>query len=328
MHTSSTAAHDHVLANEILERRRLRRRLFIWRLAGVALAILVGVLLVNQFGKHTSAAGNIIGSATGGGAPYIARYKVEGMIFSDLDRDHLLEKIADNNNAKALVVHINSPGGTTAGSEALYESLRIVSAKKPVVAVMSELAASGGYIAAIGADYIIARGNTITASIGVIAQSPQFGELMEKVGVEMLEVRSGSLKAKPSPFSTDLDPESITATQNMVDDSFKWFLGLVKERRSLSTTAESFVRTGRVVTGRQALKLGLIDELGAEREAVNWLVTQKQIPKGLKLVDIDTQDEKVPFISLLMDEFFSKADKKIVQRVQSVTMMPLMSMQK
>ena len=128
----------------------------------------------------------------------MARIRVDGMIFDDQLRDETLRQLAKSERIKGVIVHINSPGGTVAGSEALYESLRKVAALKPVVAVMSEAAASGGYITAIAADHIVARGNTLTGSIGVIAEIPNIVGLMEMLGVDVTRVKSAPLKAEPS----------------------------------------------------------------------------------------------------------------------------------
>jgi protease IV len=181
-------------------------------------------------------------------------------------------------------VRINSPGGTTAGSEALYEEIRKVAARKPVVAVMDTVAASGGYITALAADRIVARGNTITGSIGVIFSYPEISGLLNTIGVRMEELKSGELKAEPSPYR----PASEKAKQvsmEMIMDGFAWFKGLVSERRKLSAERTAALSDGRVYSGRQALKEGLIDAIGGEDEAMAWLESQKKIPAGLKVED-------------------------------------------
>ena len=108
----------------------------------------------------------------------IARVNIEGLIRSDQDRVEALERLA-NSSAAAVIVHINSPGGTTAGSEQLYDSLMRLKAKKPLVVVVEGLAASGGYITAIAADHIVAQQSSLVGSIGVLFQYPNFTELLE-----------------------------------------------------------------------------------------------------------------------------------------------------
>ena len=214
----------------------------------------------------------------------IARFTVEGVITDDPDRDALLKSIASEDRVKALIVRVNSPGGTTTGGEALYESLRKVADKKPVVAVMGEVAASAGFIAAIAGDHVVARGNSITASIGVIFTAPNFHELLGKVGVSVVELKSGARKAEPSPYKP-VDLDKLEVERELVADSFNWFLDLVKERRAPSESVLTMIRDGRVLTGRMAAEAGLVDEIGGETQAVAWLEKEKSIGKDLPVVE-------------------------------------------
>ena len=258
------------MIEEYEERKRLRRSRFRWRVvAGLAVLAVIGMVLAQKKPK--------IGA-------HIARYSVEGIITDDRTRDKALMKIADDDSVEALILSIDSPGGSVVGSEILYESIRKVSEKKPVVAVMRNVAASGGYMAAIAADHIVARGNTITGSVGVIAQMPNAHQLMDRLGISMLEVKSGPLKAQPSPFQP-LDESVVDAKQAMVAESFDWFLNLVTERRTLSTSAIEQITAGGVFTGRQAEVIGLIDGLGGEDEAIAWLEKEKEIPVDRKVID-------------------------------------------
>jgi len=175
-----------------------------------------------------------------------------------------------------------------AGSEELYDSLMKLKAKKPIVVVVDGLAASGGYITAIAADHIVARGNTITGSIGVIFQWAEVSKLLETIGVQMQEIKSGDLKAEPSPFKP-LSEKAREVSNLMVQDSFAWFTGLVAERRKLPLDKVKVLSDGRVYTGRQAVAEKLIDELGGEEKAVDWIKKEKQLP-----ADIKVKDWKVP----------------------------------
>ncbi|TPE50218.1 signal peptide peptidase SppA [Amaricoccus solimangrovi] len=243
------------------ERRRKWRRGAFWR--GFLVAAILGAVIAFL----------ALGSAD---LPHarVARFDVTGMILDDPDRDELLRKIAEDDATKALILRINSPGGTTAGSEALYASVRAIAAKKPVVAVLSELAASGGYIAALSADHIVARGNTLTGSIGVIMEYPDFTELMSKMGIGYETVRSSELKAEPSPFRPT-SPAARAEEQAMIEESFRWFRGLVGARRGLEGARLDAVATGGVFTGRVALGNGLVDEIGGEPEALAWLESRE-----------------------------------------------------
>ena len=262
-------------ADILADRRRLRRRMRLWRLAaviGVVIALIgVGVGTANQTGLWI-------------GGNHIARYVVDGTITDDLKQQKLLDEIAASNSAKALIVYINSPGGTTAGAEALFATIRGVAKKKPVVAVLGTVAASAGYATALAADHIVARGNTITGSIGVIMQWAEVADLLEKAGVRVEAIKSSPLKAEPSPFSR-ASPEVRAATEAMVQDSYEWFVDLVAKRRSLEPSRARELSNGRVYTGRQAKKVDLIDDIGGEIEAVGWLQREKKISADLKVVD-------------------------------------------
>ena len=256
------------------EERRPKRRLFtFWRVVAVLALALAGWAVFTEAGPS---------------GPYVARHAVAGLITDDPRREALLDRIARDENARALILRIDSPGGTTAGAEALFDAVRRVAAEKPVVAVMGEAAASGGYVAAIAADRVLARGNTLTGSIGVIVQTPQVSGLLGLLGVEMREVKSSPLKAAPSPFS-DPPPEAVAWQRELVADSYAWFRGLVAERRGLDGAALDRVADGRVFTGRQALALGLVDALGAEREAREWLAEQG-VAKDLPAREMEMED--------------------------------------
>lgn len=244
------------------ERRRKWRRSAFWR--GFGVAALLGIVV----------AALSFGGDFGSGGAQIARVDVAGVITDDPLRDDLLEAVAEAENVRAVILRVNSPGGTTAGSEALFEAIRNVAAVKPVVAVMGEVAASGGYIAAIAADHVIGRGNTLTGSIGVIFEYPDFTGLMARLGVGLETVRSSELKAEPSPFR-ETSPAARAVEAALVADSYEWFRGLVSERRRLEGAALDAVANGAVFTGRLALERRLIDAIGGEREALAWLESRE-----------------------------------------------------
>ncbi len=266
--------------DSLIDRRRLRRKLTFWRVLAFA-AIIGAVLFVSL---------RFAGDIDLLPRDEIARLTIEGFISDDREQQALLEKIAGEDRVKALILSINSPGGTTTGSEALYEALRKVAEVKPVVAVMGTIATSGGYIAALGADHIVARGNTITGSIGVIFQWTQVRELLDTLGIEFEEVKSSILKAEPSPF-TETPPEARAIMEAMVADSYDWFVTLVAERRDLSPERARFLGDGRVYTGRQALDAGLVDGIGGEDIALKWLQETRDIPEDIEIVDWKVAEE-------------------------------------
>ena len=259
-------------AELIVDRRRMKRSLTLWRIAAVLLAIGAVVALVWTPGS--------IGSFEN----HIARIRIDGLITGDQPTLDLLKKMEETDKVQGVIIRIDSPGGTTAGSEAIYEAVRKIAKKKPVVAVMDTVAASGGYITALGADRIIARGNTITGSIGVIFSFPEISKLLDTLGVKMEELKSGDMKAEPSPYKP-VTEKARAVSMAMVKDGFDWFTGLVAERRKLPLPRVIELADGRVYTGRQAIAVQLIDELGGEETAVAWLETEKKLKPGMDIVD-------------------------------------------
>jgi protease-4 len=259
----------------IVDRRRMRRKLTFWRVAAVL--VTVAAVVVTGVVATRSGADGLSSSAS------IARIKIDGLIRSDNDRVAALERL-EKSSAAAVVVHINSPGGTTAGSEQLYDALMRLKAKKPMVVVVEGLAASGGYIAALASDHIIAQQSSLVGSIGVLFQFPNFSGLMKTVGVQVEEVKSSPLKAAPNGFEPT-SPEARAALESLVKDSYAWFRGLVQNRRAMDDAQLDKVADGRVFTGRQAVDLKLIDQLGDEKAAVAWLVSEKKVKSDLPIRD-------------------------------------------
>ena len=263
----------------IVDRRRIRRKLTFWRVTAVlvAIAAIVTVGMVAAPGARSK--------LTASGS--IARVNIDGLIRSDRERVEALERL-EKSSVAAVIVHINSPGGTTAGSEQLYDALTRLKAKKPLVVVVEGLAASGGYITAIAADHIVAQQSSLVGSIGVLFQFPNFTELLKTVGVKVEEVKSSPLKAAPNGFEPT-SPEARAAIDALVKDSYAWFRGLVKARRGMDEAMLEKVADGRVFTGRQAVELKLVDAIGDEKTAVEWLVANKNVKKDLPVRDYKLQ---------------------------------------
>jgi protease-4 len=262
-------------ADLIVDRRRMRRKLTFWRISAAVLgvAIVLGLtLLVTPTARRAFSTTNSI-----------ARIKLEGLITSNNERVQALDRLG-RSSARAVIVHVNSPGGTTAGSEQLYDALTRLRAKKPVVVVVDGLCASGAYIAALSADHIVAQSTSLVGSIGVLVQYPNFADLMKTVGVKVEEVKSSPLKASPNGFEPT-SPEARAALDDLVKDSYAWFKDLVKTRRGMDDPALEKVADGRVFTGRQAVGLKLIDALGDETAAVAWLATEKKISASTPVRD-------------------------------------------
>jgi protease-4 len=255
-------------ADHIVDRRRMRRKLTFWRVVAVFVAV---VAVVGGGVFWVSGRAGLIDQPGGS----IARVQIQGLIRANQQRVEALNRLAES-SARAVIVHINSPGGTVAGSEQLHDSLIRLKGKKPLVVVIDGLAASGGYIAAMAADHIVAQQSSLVGSIGVIFQYPNVTELLKTIGVKVEEVKSSPLKGAPSGYEPT-SPEARAAIEAIVMDSYDWFKSMVRDRRKLDQASLDKVADGRVFTGRQALALKLVDALGNEQAALDWLAKEKGI---------------------------------------------------
>lgn len=267
----------------------LKNRVHKWK----NIALILGIFSLLLTIKFTFG-GNISGSIVDGDC--IAEVKIEGVIFEDEARSKILKEVLKDDSIKAVIVNINSPGGGIVGSEILFEELRKISLAKPTVVIMQSVAASGGYMAAVAADYIIAHNGTLTGSIGVLMESPEVTELASKIGVKFNTYKSSPLKGSPSPFEKSNSKVDKVINES-INDSFLFFSGLVKERRGNKIKPEfsNIVFDGRVFTGRQALKAGLIDEIGGKDQALKYLASKKIDVKSLPVNEVKTIDEENSF---------------------------------
>jgi protease-4 len=260
--------------DRIVDRRRLKRQLSAWRIGAiVAATLLLAVLAVVDPARWR-------GDLFSLGGDHVARVHLGGLLTQDIPLERAIVDAGRDRSVKAILVHIDSPGGTIVGSEGIYAALRRAGQDKPVVALMGEVAASGGYMVALGADRIYAREGTITGSIGVILQTTNVTGLLEKIGVSAEAIKSAPLKAVPNPLEP-LTQEGRAATQILVDDMYAMFLDMVALRRRVDLDRARVLGDGRVYTGRQARAEGLIDAIGGEIEARSWLAEDAGIDRGL-----------------------------------------------
>ncbi len=275
-------------ADLIVDRRRLRRKLTFWRVLAIVVIVLglagAAALVSNRIGVF-------------GVRPYIARVTISGLIRGDQERVRQLDLLGRTSLARAVIVHVDSPGGTTAGSEQLFDSLSRLREKKPLVVVVDSLAASGGYITALAADHIVAQQTSLVGSIGVLFQYPNVADLLGKIGVKVEAVKSTPLKAAPDGFEPT-SPEATAALNSIIQDSYAWFKALVQSRRHLTDDQLAAVDDGRVFTGHQGLGLKLVDELGDERAALAWLAKEKHVDAKLPVRDYRLQSRfgDLPFL--------------------------------
>jgi protease IV len=261
-------------ADDLIDRRRLRRKVTFWRIAALVIAAVAIV------GTAVSINGTAFARRS---SDHIAKVRIEGTILEDEKLMERLDDIRKSSRVKGVILTIDSPGGTTAGGEAIFNAVRAVAAEKPVVAQVGTLAASAGYMIASASDHIVARQNSIVGSIGVLAQFPNFTGLMDKLGIRLEEVKSSPLKAEPSPFNPTTEEEKAMI-RSMILDSYNWFVDIVVDRRNLPRAQVLTLADGSVFTGRQSLERKLVDELGGEKEAIAWLRT-KGVAGDLEVIE-------------------------------------------
>jgi protease-4 len=273
----------------LLDRKRLKSHLAAWRT--VALVAIFGAVAfyAGHFDKH---GGGAIGT------DYVAQITVDGPMGDNSDRDDLFKDVQKDNRAKALIVRMDSPGGTAVAGEELYLQLRKVSAKKPVVVVMRTVCASACYMAALGADQILAREGTLTGSIGVLLQSLEISRLADKIGVTPITIRSGPYKDVPS-LTEPFREEQRKVVGEVVMDAYDHFVRLIVERRHMNEARARELADGRIYTGNQAARLQLIDGLGGNDEAKLWLAQNRKISPKLSIREIRPDEQPKPFFRVL-----------------------------
>ncbi|MFT8243303.1 signal peptide peptidase SppA [Roseomonas sp. BN140053] len=264
----------------LLDRRRLKRSRALWRGGAVLAALLAVAAWAGTVGPA--------GKATGFGRSPVVRLTVAGTITEDREVIEAVDAAARDSSVRALILAVNSPGGTVGGGEAIHAALsRFRDAGKPVVATMGGTAASAGYMIAMPAERIFARDSTLTGSIGVLLQSFNIEGLLATVGVRAETLTSGPLKAQPSPFAP-LSEEGRRVLQGVIADLHGRFVHMVAEGRRLPEERVRELADGRVYSGHQALGLGLVDAIGGEREARAWLREKHDIPESPTARELDT----------------------------------------
>ena len=271
-----------------IDRKQLKKRLVIWQISAISAMVGIVIFLIGNFSSIRN-------------SDHIAVLKISNIIVDDATRSKALINVAKDKSIKALIVHIDSPGGTVVGGEALYLHLREVAENKPVVAVISNLATSAGYMAAIATDRIFARQSSITGSIGVIIQTTDITVLLKKLGIKAESIKSAPLKAQPSPLEP-MNENTRLATRLVVKDIFNMFINMVVVRRKMDKKKVKELADGRIYTGRQAVKNGLIDAIGGEKEALNWLSTAKSINSQLPL-KLMRFNQKTGFFEKILKRF-------------------------
>jgi protease-4 len=289
-----------ISADALLDRMHLKSQLTRWRLLAIVLAM-VALALVFGHGKAPAQIGQ----------SYIARITFNSIIMDDKNVYNLIRDVANDKRIKAVIVWIDTPGGSAVGGEETYLRLKELAKKKPVVAVMRSVAASAGYMIALGTDQVFAREGTITGSIGVIIEAAEVTELAAKLGVKPIIIKSDALKSTLSPFEK-ASPESIATVQALIDDFHGRFINMVAEARKLPREQVVQLADGRVYSGKRAAGLKLVDAIGGEDEAIEWLHQNRKIPKGMKIID-ESAKPQLGFLEQLTESTFGSIFGKFFQ---------------
>ena len=282
--------------------RKLKRKIVFWRIFSMTTLFIFIVTIaifasdIDHFEKSSD---------------HIARISVSGVISDDYSITPTLLELQTNQNVKGVIVTIDSPGGSTFASESLYNELRILSEKKPIVAQIGAYGASGGYLVALAADHIIAQRNSITGSIGVALELIDAEDLLKKVGVTYDSVTSSPIKDQPNYFE-HASEESLLILEELVNDTHDWFIGIFAERRSLSLSEARRLGDGRIFNGNQALKFGLIDEIGEGREVLTWMDNKLGLDEDLPIVNWTTKQSGV---SLNISDIFTISISEFIQNI-------------
>ena len=234
-----------------------------------------------------------------------------------MDSQDVIEELVDFQNdhsVKAIVLRVDSPGGGVGPSQEIYEAVRDIRKIKPVVASMGSVAASGGYYIAAACEKIYANPGTMTGSIGVIMEFADLRELLGKIGVGTRVIKSGRLKDIGSP-TRDMTPEEKMLLQGVIDDAYDQFVEAVAAGRHLDKDKVKAVADGRIMTGRQAQALQLVDELGGLSAAVRGAADIAGMSGDPQVVY--PEEEKPSLMDLLMKNMMTSFQQSLQQRVTS-----------
>jgi protease IV len=274
----------------------------------LSFAVIVVVLLIVSITLIYNALKYKTEYHTGGSGEKIALIELNDVIMSSESMVEEIKKFREDKSIKAIVLRINSPGGGVAASQEIYEEVKKTRDKGKIIVVsMGSIAASGGYYIACGSSLIVANPGTLTGSIGVIAQFYTIKDLADKLGIKQQVIKSGELKDAGNPFR-DMNDKDKEYFQDVVDNSFGQFLGVVAKERKMNPDSLKKYSNGRVFTGLQAKEIGLIDSLGTLEDAIRITAKMAGIDDEPRVVKLKKRTSLFQFF--LENEFEEIKDIK------------------
>ena len=275
-----------------------KKRITIWRIiAFVCLVSVIFLTTTNIFNTDKIKKFN---------NKYVARVSIKNIISSTSFLESKLKGL-EKDEVIAVILDIDSPGGEVVSSERLYSFFRNLAKKKPVVSVIKGLGTSGAYMVAMASDYIISRNTSTVGSIGVVLETEEITELADKIGIKFTNFKSSPLKASPNMFEK-ITPDVEMVTNQLIDDIYDYFLSIFIERRNIKAIEAQEIANGQVYTGRQALEFGLVDKIGGEEEAIEYLKDNNINMDDVKIYDYDIKKYGNSFASSIKREFIDTAN--------------------
>jgi protease-4 len=264
---------------ESIQPKKSKKELWMWRI--IAAIVIFSIFSQYSGNKKQDVKENCI-----------VKTQIYGPISYDNEMLSRIEDLQKNKKVKGVLIQLNSPGGDVVGAEAVYKAIKNLKSEKPVVVSIQSLAASGGYMAAMAADHIVAYEGSILGSIGVVFQDFEVTDLAEKLGVKFLNYKSTPLKAMPNRFEK-MNKEAEKNIEAVIDDTYAMFKEMVRDsRKNIKEENFSKICDGSIYTGRQALQNGLIDSIGGEKEAVEVLKKQYKVDESVSVIDFDLISHK------------------------------------
>lgn len=249
--------------------KKLKQNLFKWRLlAFVAVFLIIISSSSNVFDNNKN---------------IIARVNINTPIINGYFSYDSIKEL-ENSNIKAIILNIDSQGGDVVESEKLYLLFRKLSKQKPLVSVINSMGASGAYIISMASDYIVAYNTSSIGSIGVILQTYEVTDLAKKMGISLTTYKNSSLKSAPNPLEK-INPDVDMVISQQINDIYDYFLNIFIERRKIKVTEAQEIANGQIYTGRQALEYGLVDKIGTEEDALNFLRDNNIDIDNINIVD-------------------------------------------